>query len=95
MELTRYSTPSIAQKRANQYFGHKVSLLRSTRKQKKYMIQDPSGKWIHFGQMGYEDYTKHHDKLRRKRYLTRATQIHGSWKKNPYSANNLAIHVLW
>ena len=59
------------------------------------MVQDPSGKWIHFGQMGYEDYTKHHDKLRRKRYLTRATNIHGNWKKNPYSANNLAIHILW
>ena len=95
MELSRYSTPSIAQKRANQYFRHKVPLLRSTRKEKKYMVQDPSGKWVHFGQMGYEDYTKHQDKSRRKRYLTRATRIHGNWKKNPYSANNLAIHILW
>jgi hypothetical protein len=95
MSITRYSTPSIAQKRANAYFGHPVRLYRSTRKEKKYQIKDPSGKWVHFGQMGYEDFTKHHDKTRRKRYLTRATKIHGNWKKNPYSANNLAIHILW
>ena len=95
MDLKKYSTPSIAQKRANEYFGYFVKLHRSTRKEKKYQIQDPSGKWIHFGQRGYQDFTKHHDKKRRQRYLTRATKIHGNWKKNPYSPNNLAIHILW
>ena len=95
MELAKYSTPSIVQSRANAYFGHKVPVYPSTRKQKKYQIQDPNGKWIHFGQMGYEDYTKHKDKERRKRYLTRATKIHGQWKHNVYSPNNLAIHLLW
>ena len=95
MSLAKYSTPSIAQKRANEYFGHPVRLYPSTRKGKKYQIKDPSGKWIHFGLLGYQDFTKHHDKTRRKRYLARATKIHGNWKKNPYSANNLAIHILW
>ena len=29
------------------------------------MVQDPNGKWIHFGAMGYEDYTKHKDDKRK------------------------------
>ena len=95
MGLTTYSTPYTAKKRANAYFGHPVRLYRSTRKDKKYRIKEPSGKWVHFGQMGYEDYTKHHDKVRRKRYLARSTKIRGNWKKNPYSPNNLSIHILW
>jgi len=95
MELSRFSTPSIAQKRANQYLGKKVSLLRSSRTQKKYMIQDPSGKWVHFGQMGYEDYTKHKNKTRRKNYLTRSGRIRGNWAADKYSANNLSRKLLW
>jgi len=27
--------------------------------------------------------------------LARAKGIRGDWKKNKYSSNNLAIHVLW
>jgi hypothetical protein len=50
---------------------------------------------VHFGQMGYEDFTKHKNKTRRKNYLTRSRNIKGDWKKNRYSANNLAIHLLW
>lgn len=67
----------------------------STRKDKKYMIQDPNNKWVHFGQMGYEDYTKHRDDNRRMNYLNRASKIKGRWKTNKYSPNNLAIHLLW
>lgn len=59
------------------------------------MIQDPNNKWIHFGQMGYEDYTKHRDENRRMNYLNRASKIKGHWKTNKYSPNNLAIHLLW
>ena len=59
------------------------------------MVQDPTGKWIHFGAMGYEDYTKHKDQKRRERYLNRAENIKGSWKQNKFSPNNLAIHLLW
>jgi hypothetical protein len=95
MDLKKYSNPSIAQKRANEYFGYPVPLYRSTRKAKKYQVQDKSGKWIHFGQLGFQDFTKHRDQKRRQRYLARATKIRGDWKKNPYSANNLAIHILW
>ena len=59
------------------------------------MITTPDGKIVHFGQMGYEDFTKHKNKTRRKNYLTRARRIKGNWKKNRYSANNLAMHLLW
>jgi len=59
------------------------------------MVQDPTGKWIHFGAMGYEDYTKHKDQTRRENYLNRSTNIKGSWKQNKFSPNNLAIHLLW
>jgi hypothetical protein len=59
------------------------------------MVTTPDGKIVHFGQMGYEDYTKHKNKTRRKNYLTRSRKIKGDWKKSKYSANNLAIHLLW
>ena len=48
-----------------------------------------------YGQMGYEDYTKHHNKSRRKNYLTRTKGMLGDWKNNKYSANNLSRHILW
>lgn len=59
------------------------------------MVQDPDNKWVHFGQMGYEDYTKHKDDNRRKNYLKRSSNISGKWKSNKYSPNNLSIHLLW
>lgn len=52
-------------------------------------------KWVHFGQMGYEDFTKHKDTRRRKNYLQRSTHIRGNWSQDKYSPNNLSIHLLW
>ena len=93
--LTKYSNPIQAQKMARKYIKT-AKLLPSTRHQKKYMILDPkTNRYVHFGQMGYQDYTKHHDKLRRKNYRRRATHIKGDWRNNKYSPNNLAIHILW
>lgn len=71
-----------------------ASLYVSTRKNKKYMLFNGC-KTVHFGQLPYEDYTKHRNKTRRQNYLTRATNIKGKWKTDPYSPNNLAIHLLW
>jgi len=59
------------------------------------MIQRPDGKMIHFGQLGYEDFTKHQDPDRRQRYLTRTANMRGNWKSDPYSANNLSRNILW
>ncbi len=96
-QLIKYSNPEIAQKNANKYLGKQALLYTSTRKDKKYMIKDPDGKWVHFGGMNppMEDFTKHKDEKRRNAYLSRATKIKGDWKDNPYSSNNLSIHILW
>ena len=74
---------------------HKPVLLLSTRKDKKYMIIDSDGKYIHFGDINYQDFTNHEDINRQTRYLSRANKIKGSWKDNKYSANNLSINLLW
>lgn len=94
-ELKKYSDPKKAQANAVKYLGAGTNLFYSTRKDKKFMVQDPAGSWVHFGQMGYQDFTKHQDKEKRDAYLARATSIKGKWKQNKYSPNNLAIHVLW
>jgi hypothetical protein len=94
--LTAYSNYGTAAKKAKMYLGKDTKLLISTREDKKYMILDPTiNKYIHFGQMGYEDYTKHNDDSRRNRYLKRAINIKGHWRDNKYSPNNLSIPILW
>ena len=52
-------------------------------------------KYVHFGDLRYEDFTKHQDKERLNNYLSRATKIKGNWRNNKYSPNNLAINLLW
>ena len=94
--LNKYSDPKQAQKMAYKYLGKTAKLYPAHNKAKKYSIWDPKNeKWINFGQIGYEDYTKHHDKNRRHNYLTRTKFILGNWKKNKYSANNLSRNILW
>jgi Family of unknown function (DUF5754) len=66
----------------------------STRKNKKYTLFNGC-KTVHFGQLPYEDFTKHKNRTRRKNYLTRSNNIKGNWKSDPYSPNNLSIHLLW
>ena len=81
---------------AYKYLGRTAKIYPSSKKEKKYMIWDPkNNKYVHFGQLGYEDYTKHNNKSRRKNYLNRSRKIKGNWKKNPYSPNNLSINILW
>lgn len=92
-EIWKWSNPKMAQKNATKLY--KKDIYRSIRKDKKYMIQDDDGKWVHFGQMLYEDFTKHGDQSRRENYLKRASKIKGNWKGNPYSANALAMRILW
>ena len=90
-----YSNPTIAQKKAFELYGPEAILHRSNTKNKKYCIETPEGKIINFGQMGYEDFTKHNDELRRYNYLLRTSKIRGDWKSNKYSPNNLSRTILW
>ena len=93
--ISLYSNQTEVYRRAKKYLGKTVKISLSTKKDKKYMVTTPDDKIVHFGQMGYEDFTKHKNKTRRKNYLTRARGIKGNWKQDKYSANNLAIHLLW
>jgi len=94
--LQLYSNHRTAQSNAYKYLGRTAKLYPSTNSQKKYSVFDKkNNRWINFGQMGYEDFTKHHDKARRKNYLTRSKNIKGEWAINRYSANNLARKILW
>jgi hypothetical protein len=95
-KIKLYSSPRIAQKMAYKYLGKTAKLCPANNKHKKYRIYDPKHKkWINFGQLGYQDYTKHRDKKRRKNYLTRSKSIKGNWKTNKYSPNNLSRNILW
>ena len=91
-----YSNPRTAQNKAYRYLGKTAKLYPALNSKKKYTIFDNKNYlWVNFGQMGYEDYTKHLDKSRRKNYLTRTKFMRGEWKKNKYSANNLSRNILW
>ena len=94
-EIRKYSNPSEVYRRASKYMGKTAKIGLSTKRDKKYMITTPNGRIVHFGQMGYEDYTKHGNKTRRKNYLTRSGKIKGDWAKDKYSPNNLARKLLW
>jgi hypothetical protein len=93
--LKEFSDPRIAQENAFKYLGKDAKLFVSSRKDKKYMVQKPDGKFVHFGQMGYEDFTKSQDDIKRNNYIHRAKNIKGKWRDDKYSPNNLAIHILW
>ena len=103
MDLSDFSNFETVLNRAKYYYGNNVLLLPSTRKTKKYMIYNPqTNKYVHFGSMGYIDYTKYiqiYDlktaNNHRMRYLNRAVHIKGDWRDNPYSPNYLSMLLLW
>lgn len=94
-EIYKWSDPHKVRSSADIYLGRDIPIYLSNKKNKKYMVQNPEGRWVHFGQLNFQDYTKHKDEDRRRRYLARATNIKGNWKDDKYSANNLAINLLW
>jgi hypothetical protein len=93
--LQSVSNPIEVQHNLSTYLNKPIDLYQSTRKNKKYMVQNEDHKWRHFGDIRYSDYTKHQDSYRRARYLQRALNIRGTWKNDPYSPNNLSIYGLW
>jgi hypothetical protein len=93
--ILKYSNPTEIFRKAKRYIGKTAKIGFSTKREKKYMIETPDGRIVHFGQMSYQDYTRHADKTRRKNYLTRTAKIRGDWKKDKYSPNNLARNLLW
>ena len=84
--------PQQAQRMLHRFYGARAVLQRSTRQDKKYMVQDPAGHWVHFGQKGYQDYTAHKDKDRRANFRKRNAHWAHAAKWTPA---HLAYYVLW
>jgi len=99
-ELVKISDPAEVKRRFEKYrAGEKATIEPSPRADKKYLIRVSAtdgkrGRAVHIGST-MEDFTKHGDEARRKSYRARATAIRGDWKSDKWSANNLAIHLLW
>lgn len=99
-ELVKISDPQEVKRRFEKYRGAtKATIEPSPRADKKYLIRVAAadgkpGRAVHIGST-LADFTKHGDEARRKSYLARATAIRGDWKTDKWSANNLAIHLLW
>ena len=72
---------------------HVGELKLSSRSDKKYMIYDElTKKWVHFGQMGYEDFTKHRNIKRRHQFRER----NHKWKDAPQNTPAfLSYYLLW
>ena len=91
-ELLKYSDPQRVKVLAKQFLGKDVPLYVSTRKDKKYMVFNPDGKKVHFGQMGMEDFSKHLDLERRDRFVSRNKK----WKDAPmWTPAWLSFYLLW
>jgi hypothetical protein len=93
MTLEDYSNPSAVYRLARTIYGDDVELKPSSRTDKKYMILNPNtDKWIHFGQMGYQDYTKHRSEFRRRNFRTRNKR----WaSQDKYTPGYMSYHLLW
>lgn len=93
-EILNYSNPQIVRQMADHYIGKDVDLYYSSRKDKKYMVQDPTGKWIHFGTMKppMEDYTKHLDERRRDLFRRRNHRWASADKWTPAF---MSYYLLW
>jgi len=87
--IWKVSNPDIVNKLSNKYF---IPIYRSTKKNKKYMARNGNQKWIHFGDIRFEDFTKHQDEERRERFLKR----NAKWSQSfPLTASWLSYNILW
>lgn len=95
IQVYKYSNPNVVFDKAVELFGEDGwDLDISTRKDKKYMIKGyfTDDKWVHFGQMGYNDFTKTNDEDKRAKFLTR----NKSWEhRNINTPAFLSYHLLW
>lgn len=90
MSILKVSDPIEVNRRAIEIYNRPVFL--SNRKYKKYMIEDNNGKYIHFGDINFEDFTYHEDEKRRNSFRNR------NWKwenADKFSPAYLSYHLLW
>lgn len=88
-----YSNPNKVFQNAKRIYGNDVKIKLSTRKDKKYMLLNPNNnKWIHFGQMGFFDFTKTNDNKRRQLFKIRNQK----WaEQDLYTPGFLSYSLLW
>ena len=94
MTLETVSNPHEVYDKAFKMLGKDIAIKPSTRKDKKYMVKGKfsNDKWIHFGSLLYEDYTKHKDKERRERFRIR----NHKWASAPTDSPMwLSYYLLW
>ena len=88
-ELRNYSDPEYVMQKAKMMGLNPVH--ESSRKDKKYMVFD-GRTMVHFGQMGYEDASRHNDIDRINRFKKR----NWKWQNAPkYSPPWLSWSLLW
>lgn len=88
--LAQWSDIKQVQRLADEYDVGEVKP--STHKGKKYMVMSPVGKPIHFGQLGYADFSEHKDEKRRQLFRTR----NAKWANSPkWTPAWLSFHLLW
>ena len=71
-ELRNFSDPNYVMNKAKMMGLNPVH--ESSRKDKKYMVFD-GNKMVHFGQMGYYDWTYDHDEERRNRFKKKELEM--------------------
>jgi hypothetical protein len=101
----KYLSKARAKAKKAGYDPKKLSFCRSG--VHKLRMETPEGEMVSFGRVGYGDFLiwsflerngkveKGEAKKRRKLYLKRASKIKGDWEDNKFSANNLAMKILW
>lgn len=85
-----FSNPKIVNEKAKEYG---LEVVYSPRKGKKYRIVNPeTNKYVDFGSIDYEDYTKHQDEKRLMKFKSRNRKWYDSPK---YSPAWLSAWLLW
>ena len=92
-DIESYSNPQEVLRKIHKYLGKDTDLYLSTRKNKKFMILNPNtNKMVHFGQMGYNDFTKTNDNQKRDNFRRRN---HKWANADKYTAMYLSFYLLW
>jgi|TARA_R100001443_G_scaffold53905_1_gene65451 hypothetical protein len=72
-----------------------ITLKKSNKPNKKYMIRIDDKKTIHFGSKGMSDYTIHKDKERKNRYIDRHKKRENWTKSGIKTAGFWSKHISW
>ena len=70
-----------------------LEVVKSNRKNKRYMAIFSDGKKTHFGLAGGSTFIDHHDIIKRFNYLKRH-EVNEEWN-DPYKAGTLSAYLLW